>query len=59
MSDEIASAALKRLLGINKSVLSELAQRGIVDKQTRVSSRSRWRSDPSLAGAWQAQLRGS
>jgi hypothetical protein len=27
MSDEIASAALKRLLGINKNVLSELAQR--------------------------------
>jgi phage terminase Nu1 subunit (DNA packaging protein) len=29
---EISSAALQRLLGIGKSVLSELAQRGIVVK---------------------------
>jgi hypothetical protein len=32
MSDEIASAALQRLLGISKCVLSELAQRGIVKR---------------------------
>jgi terminase small subunit / prophage DNA-packing protein len=30
MKDEIASAALQRLLGINKSVLGELAQKGII-----------------------------
>jgi phage terminase Nu1 subunit (DNA packaging protein) len=32
MSDEIASAELQRLLGINKSALSELAQDGIVER---------------------------
>jgi phage terminase Nu1 subunit (DNA packaging protein) len=32
---EISSAALQRLLGIGKSVLSELAQRGIVVKGTK------------------------
>jgi terminase small subunit / prophage DNA-packing protein len=32
MSDEIASAALQRLLGINKSQLSELMARGIVKR---------------------------
>jgi terminase small subunit / prophage DNA-packing protein len=30
MKDEIASAALQRILGINKSVLGELAQKGII-----------------------------
>jgi hypothetical protein len=30
MSDEIAAAALQRLLGINKSALSELVKKGIV-----------------------------
>jgi hypothetical protein len=30
MSDEIASSELQRLLGINKSALSEFAQDGIV-----------------------------
>jgi len=30
MKAEIASAALQRLLGINKSVLGELAQKGII-----------------------------
>jgi hypothetical protein len=32
MNTEIASAALKRLLGINKSVLAELAAKGIVQR---------------------------
>jgi hypothetical protein len=30
MNREIGAAALQRLLGINKSVLSELAERGII-----------------------------
>jgi len=45
MSDEIASAALQRVLGINKSVLSELAQRGIVK---RGSKRGSYRLEASV-----------
>ena len=32
MSDEIASAKLQQLLGVNKSTLSELAQKGIIER---------------------------
>jgi hypothetical protein len=32
MSDEIAAAALQRLLGINRSALSELVKKGIVQR---------------------------
>jgi hypothetical protein len=35
MKDEIASVELQRLLGINKSVLGELAQKGIVKRGSK------------------------
>lgn len=35
MKDEVASVELQRLLGINKSVLGELAQKGIVKRGSK------------------------
>src|SRR6266545_291287 len=43
---EISSAALQRLLGIGKSVLSELAQRGIVVKGRK---RGTFELEPSVS----------
>jgi hypothetical protein len=46
MNDETVSAELQRLLGINKSVLGELAERGIV---VRGSKRAATGSKPRSA----------
>ena len=47
MSDEIASAELQRLLGINKSALSEFAQDGIV---VRGEKRGTYKLEASVSG---------
>jgi hypothetical protein len=52
MNREIGAAALQRLLGINKSVLSELAERGIIvrgKKRGPLSHREREPLLPTLA----------
>ena len=47
MSDEIASSELQRLLGINKSALSEFAQDGIV---VRGEKRGTYKLEASVSG---------
>ena len=47
MDSEIASAELQRLLGINKSALSELAQDGIV---VRGEKRGTYKLEASVSG---------
>jgi phage terminase Nu1 subunit (DNA packaging protein) len=47
MSDEIASAPLRRLLGINRSVLNELVANGIV---LRGEKRGTYKLEPSVSG---------
>ena len=47
MSDEIASAPLQRLLGINMSVLNELVANGIV---LRGEKRGTYKLEPSVSG---------
>jgi phage terminase Nu1 subunit (DNA packaging protein) len=47
MDTEISAAALQRLLGVNKSVLSELAGKGIVAKGEK---RGTYLVEPSVAG---------
>jgi hypothetical protein len=47
MDTEIASAALQRLLGINKSVLSELADKGIIE---RGAKRGSYKLEASVTG---------